>query len=417
MENRRHLHTSSEIYPASPTLEKEMSASLTLPSLLEAVTEEGSTSNVQAHGLASQELELHRMLSLRSQISTTSSNAHRYAAPQSQSEPTFRKIGAGACGAIFGQDGKSIVIKLAKTDDELSLWNDYHKHTLIAEQFRKWDFKDIKIPECYYFVPKDDPHYFGQHPELAEAAKEVCHLPTSALVTERIFPLPKNTRNLLIHKYCEPRIKEAALRDAANKDCLVRVYLGSMQGRSGGQFFSLRNFKMHLNQMVELQLLLDVKAMAGRMGIAMAIMHWAAKTDARDIEFVLGSSSNKVSAHMSAQDIANLPRPAYTGPPSYINEDFFSRITDLWVLDFNQVQPITMDEAGVAKAIEAARINDPYLPKPLGASQIEKHAWNTFAANYITAADIILGEANDQRLLMLPRMFIRGLIELQERKK
>ncbi|KAH0529250.1 hypothetical protein TsFJ059_004019 [Trichoderma semiorbis] len=413
--NRRRLNTSSEIYPTSPRLEKDISDNLTLLSLLDAGAGESSTSNPQVHGLARRELELNRMLSLRSQISTTSSDAQRHTAAQSRSEPTFRKIGAGACGAIFGQDGKSIVIKLAKTDDELSLWNDYHKHTSIAEQFRKWDFKDVRIPECYYFVPKEDPHYFRQNPELAQAAREVCHLPTSALVTERILPLPKDTRIHLIEKYCAPRIKAAAIGDEANKDCLVRVYLGSMQGKTGGMFFSLRNFKMHLNQIVDLQL--DVTAMAGRMGIAMALMHWAAKTDARDIEFVLGSSSSKATAQLSAQDIARLPGPVYTGPLSYVNEDFFSRITDLWVLDFNQVQPITMDEAGIAKAIDAAKVNDPYLPKPLGASQIEKQAWNTFASNYITAADAILGEEGDEKLMILPRMFIRGLIHLQERKK
>ncbi|KAL7959372.1 zinc finger domain-containing protein [Trichoderma compactum] len=413
--NRRRLHTSSEIYPASPRLEKDISDSLTLVSLLDAGAIEVSTSNLQVDDLARRELELHRMLSLRNQISTTSSDAQRHAAAQSRSEPTCRKIGAGACGAIFGQDGKSIVIKLAKTNDELALWNDYHRHTSIAEQFHKWDFKDVRIPECYYFVPKDDPHFFRQRPELAEAAREVCHLPTSALLTERILPLPKDGRIHLIDKYCAPRIKEAAFGDEANRDCLVRLYLGSMHGKSGGMFFSLRNFKMHLNQMVDLQL--DVKAMAGRMGIAMAIMHWAAKTDARDIEFVLGSSSSKPSAQLSAQAIAKLPGPVYTGPLSYVDQDFFSRITNLWVLDFNQVQSIAMDEAGVAKAIEAAKINDPYLPKPLGASQIEKQAWNTFASNYISAADTILGDEEDQKLMILPRLFIRGLIELQERKK
>lgn len=377
--NRRHLNTSSGAYPASPVLEKEMLASLHLYSLLDAVVD-SSTSNQEVCGLASRELELHRMLSLQSRIPTTSSEAQHHAA-QSQSEIPFRKIGAGACGAIFAQDGKSIVMKLAKTDDELSLWNDYRRHTRIANQFRKWGFTEVRVPECYYFVPKDDPRYFGQRPQLVEAAKEVCNLPTSALVTERIWPLPKDIRTLLIDKYCAPRIKEAAFSDAANKDCLVRVYLGSLQGKSGGLFFSLRNFKMHLNQMVDLQL--DVKAMAGRMGIAMAIIHWAAGTDGRDVEFVLGSS----------------------------------RTTNLWLLDFNQVQSITMDEAGVAKAIEAVRINDPYLPRPRGTSRIEKQAWNAFAVNYISAADAILGEGNDQQLLALPRMFIRGLIELQERKK
>jgi hypothetical protein len=48
------------------------------------------------------------------------------------------------------------------------------------------------------------------------------------------------------------------------------------------------------------------------------------------------------------------------------------------VLDFDQVQPITMDRAGVTQAVEAARLNDPYLPKPLQATVDEKETWNAF---------------------------------------
>jgi hypothetical protein len=45
---------------------------------------------------------------------------------------------------------------------------------------------------------------------------------------------------------------------------LVRVYLGSVQGKASQAFFSLRNFKLHLNQMLDLGL--DVEAIARRMG-------------------------------------------------------------------------------------------------------------------------------------------------------
>ncbi|KAL7936605.1 zinc finger domain-containing protein [Trichoderma chlorosporum] len=364
-----------------------------------------ASNSAETSGLTGQDLDLHYMLSLQRQTPT---------AAQSQDTTNYRKIGAGACGAVFAQDGKSFVIKLGKSDNEILLWNDYHKHTLIAKHFQKWVYTGVKIPECYFFVPRDDPLYFDKNPELAEAAKDVCHLPTSALVTQRIWPLPELTRTFLIDKYCAPRIKEAAFADPANQDCLVRVYLGSMNGRSGGMFFSLRNFKMHLNQMIDIKL--DIPAMASRIGSAMAILHWSAGTDARDVEFVLGSSANKVSAKITPQAIAKFPQVTYTGPESRITEDFFARTTELWVLDFNQVRPITMDAAGVAKAVEAATINDPYLPKPLGESHFEQLAWDEFTTHYIMTADMILGE-EDPELMVLPRMFIRGLIEVQENKK
>jgi hypothetical protein len=401
-------------------LEKQISENMSLLSLLDAVSEEDSAAfslpPQVAQGLAPTDLELHRMLSLRSQISTTSSGAERHATVQSQDDTCFRKIGAGACGAVFGPDGKSTVIKLAKTDDEQSLWNDYKRHKTIADEFRNWDYTEVKVPEYYYFVPKDDPHYFDSNPKLVEAAEQVCNLPTSALVTERILPLPKAIRTLLIEKYCQPQGRQAAHDAAANRDCLVRVYLGSLQGRSQGRYFSLRNFKMHLKQMVELQL--DVKTMAGRMAVALAIMHWAAKTDARDVEFVLGSSSKKITANLSDQDLENLPRPVYTGPASYIYEGFLTLTTDIWLLDFNQVRQITMDEAGVAKAVEAVKLNDPYFPKPLQESKIEKLVWNVFVGQYLTAAQIILREeANYEEISSLPSMFISGLIDLERKKQ
>jgi hypothetical protein len=370
------------------------------------------------------ELEAHRMLSIQtSHIHTISSDAQTHAAaPDHEAlghENCYRKIGAGACGAIFGVDGDSTVFKLAKADQE-SLWNDFRIHKLIAEKFCKWrawkwKYTVVKVPACHYFVPKNEALYFEKNSKLVEAAKDTCNLPTSALITERIQPLPKRACTLLIEKYCPPPAKEAALSDPANKDCLVRVYLGSMKGRQG-RFFSLRNFKMHLNQLVELQL--DIKQMAGKMATAMALMHWAAKTDGRDVEFVLGSSSVKSLVEMSAEDYLNLPGPIYTGPPSRIHEDLFIRNTDLWLLDFNQVQQITMDEAGVAMAVEAVKLNDPYIPKPLQESDMEKQLWNEFVEQYLVSAHDILREEPDyEELFDLPALFISGVIELERKRQ
>ncbi|KAL6806661.1 zinc finger domain-containing protein [Trichoderma sp. SZMC 28013] len=378
--NKRSL-ASTNGCPALPLLanDKDMPVDLSLVSLFEGLAEVSSITTPDPGSLGPKDPELRRLLSLKM------SYASREVQP---TENSYRKIGAGACGVILAQEKSSSVIKLAK-NDHMSLWNDFHMHRSIERHFQDWDFTEVRIPCCYYYSPKENNLYFKNCPEAAQVARHLCHLPTSVLVTQRIAPLPERARILLIDKYCAPRIKEAALRDASNKECLVRVYLGSLEGKSERLFFSLRNFKLHLNQMVDLQL--DIKMMAGRIGVAMALMHWAAETDARDVEFVLGSDPM---------------RPSFT-----------MRSTELWVLDFNQVQPITMDEAGVAKAVEAAGINDPYLPKPLGESTSERQAWNTFAGNYIRAADIILEDKGQKLLLKLPRMFIRGLIELQKLKR
>jgi hypothetical protein len=197
-------------------------------------------------------------------------------------------------------------------------------------------------------VPRKETKYFDKHPNLVQAAETTdrLNLPTAGLVTERILPLPKATRTALIKKSCPPNIQEQALATPGNKDCLVRVYLGSMQPRrdAPARMFNLRNFKLYLDQMAELGL--DVDTLAHRMGKALAVIHWLAKADARDVEFVLGSSTKPV----RNADPEKLEPLTYTGPESCITEDFFCRSTEFWVLDFNQVRKIEFDETGVAMA-------------------------------------------------------------------
>ncbi|KAM0435243.1 hypothetical protein ACHAPT_003333 [Fusarium lateritium] len=126
---------------------------------------------------------------------------------------------------------------------------------------------------------------------------------------------------------------------------------------------------MHLNHLIELDL--GVDELASGMATALAVMHLAAQTDARDVEFALGSVTESLPG-MSAAEIAALPPNSWTGPPSDDLEDFHHRKTVLWLLDFNQVRAITMDADGVEKAVEAFGINDPYYPRPLQESPVSQ---------------------------------------------
>ncbi|EEU44701.1 uncharacterized protein NECHADRAFT_49569 [Fusarium vanettenii 77-13-4] len=306
--------------------------------------------------------QLHGLLSLDESVLASSKRTVTVPEVGQQQQEPFRKIGAGACGAIFGRPGKSIVIKLAKASDNDELWNDCVKHKHLLKQFKLHHVTSVRIPKCYGFVPKDRYEFWESSEALTQAAGPVCHIPTHGLWSERIQPLPDITRRLLIEKFCPQRVKSQALLDPANRDCLVRVYLGSQRGRSGGMFFSLRNFKMHLNHLVDLNL--GVYELASSMATALAVMHWAAQTDARDVEFALGSVTEPLPS-MSAAEIAALPPDTRIGPQSDDPEDFHHRKTVLWLLDFNQVRTITMDADGVAQAVEAFGINDPYYPRPL----------------------------------------------------
>ncbi|KAH7160455.1 zinc finger protein-domain-containing protein [Dactylonectria estremocensis] len=374
--NRRHDAASDESYkPArSPTYELDLAANMELLNILE---------------------PLNQALALNHVTSTRSTVAKRQSEAQHEQSGDFKKIGAGACGIIFAQRGKSMVIKLAKNSDSNELWNDFLQHKLIAESFSFYDPTAIKLPKCYGFIPKDRSEFWDINQSLSRIAEPLCHLPTHGLCTERILPLPEVTRQLLIDKY-------------------LRVYLGSLRGRSGGMFFSLRNFKLHLNQLVDLRL--DVTTMALSMGSALAIMHWAAQTDARDVEFVLGSITEPLPTMSAAEAAALLPN-SWTGPPSDNLEDFHHRKTALWLLDFNQVRHITMDEDGLALAVEAFKLNDPYYPKPLQDDTVAKDLWNTFAKSYLEMSQIILRSKGSHDIQQLPGQFLKAVINMQRQKK
>lgn len=425
---RRRLFTPSEsiAYPTVPMLEQDVETNLRLLDILDALTTQDAPTTQEAPttvpidsepNMQRVNQELHRMLSLQNQVSTTSSAAERHAEARATESSTFRKIGAGACGAIFAQDGKPLVYKLDKSgDDESMLWNDFLMHLRICKCFDRFIIDEVKVPQCLGFVPKSKTTYFDKHPGLGEAAIPVCNFPTHALVAERIHPLPKSVRDCLIEKFCLPKNQNNARADVANRDCLVRVYLGSTKGKIGAMFFSLRNFKLHLNHMLEVKL--DVEAMSRRMGIALAVMHWAAKTDARDVEFVLGSSTKKtqIVPHDEPETLAPF---SYFGPSSEISEDFYCRTTELFLLDFNQVRTITLDDEGVAMAVDAWRVNDPYYPKPLRESSAERSIWKEFVNSYIVSSQSILeseAEVAMGEVMKLPRKFILGIIDAEKQK-
>ncbi|RDA86613.1 hypothetical protein CP532_6008 [Ophiocordyceps camponoti-leonardi (nom. inval.)] len=346
------------------------STDLSLVNLLDVVEDETDSQMLAAPD--DPESELCRMLSVGS---FTPDGASSSAEPRVDDPlEEYRKIGAGACGVVFSLVGTPLAFKVAKAGYHADLWNDANMHTTIREAFNRFSRRDaqaFKIPQFYGYVPAEEAGFFSKHPNLVRAAAEECQTPSHVLLSERIWPLPLPIRQQLIGKYCHPRIQEIAHSDPANKDCLVRLYLGSLRGRVNGNFFSLRNFKLHLNQMVDLGL--DVEVIAHKMGSALAIMHWAARTDGRDVEFVLGSSVKKTIAPQPLPSEDGHKQPChYVGPPTFALEDFQTRTTELWILDFNQVQRISLDDAGVAQAVNAVKINDPYFPRPHGKSVVER---------------------------------------------
>ncbi|KAI1443995.1 hypothetical protein F5Y02DRAFT_419510 [Annulohypoxylon stygium] len=322
----------------------------------------------------------------------------------------FRKIGEGGCSAVFTQEGEPLVIKISKKS-KFGEWNDYAMHTIIYEEIRRHDV-DVLVPKCYFFVPADDAEFFQKNQDLIRAARDVCDIPTDMLVSERIPSLDEDTKNALINQYCAPRLRMRELSDPRNDHCLVKIYLGSVEGKTGERPFSLRNFELHLNQMEEVGL--DVDRIASAVGQALAVLHWAANVDGWGVQFVLGGSSNPVP--LSYLEIEEMVPSTYTGPKSRVIEHFFRGKCMLWMLNFDQVQPITMDVAGVSRAVDAAVFGDIFLPKRYSRSPLEKRAWDKFRDQYVETSNFIL-QYEDKKIQQLPHGFLDRINKIELRNK
>ncbi|CAG9944077.1 unnamed protein product [Clonostachys rosea f. rosea IK726] len=163
------------------------------------------------------------------------------------------------------------------------------------------------------------------------------------MLAEKIQPVSIRARRALIENYCPDELRGQILNGKENHHCLVRVYLGRKRRLNPEQrqtrFFSLRNFPLHINQAEEMAL--PCESYAKAMAEALATLHWKVRTDAADVEFVLGSPRADPEANNSA--LGDHP---------------------LWMLDFDCSRPITADDSGLTAIAKAFWGNDPYYPRP-----------------------------------------------------
>ena len=157
---------------------------------------------------------------------------------------------------------------------------------------------------------------------------------------------------------------------------------------------NLRNYILDLTQIDELGL--DTTILATAMADALAILHWAAKTDAQDSEIVMG------------------------GPSTMVGSRGRSAGVELWLLDFNQCHRITMDEEGVATAAKAFFMNDPYFPCPPFPGQLPRDGemWEGFKRRYLEKSEKIV-DVENRRLpeLMVKNLEAGGLKEAEKRRE
>jgi hypothetical protein len=209
----------------------------------------------------------------------------------------YRCIGKGFCGSIWtlgsssqDKDNQQTAIKREDGGPGRSVTNDYNMHFLILESaLQHPSSTPLSIPQCHELIQPTDTWWnscLHQFPPGYSACR--------ALVSERIPKLPRSMSDKIVDLFCvsNTSLSEFVKGNADDDSCLIRSYLGRrrryrQEGESTSHFqrFILRNVPLHVDQMEVLGL--DVKAYTETMAEALALMHWGARIDANDVEYVL----------------------------------------------------------------------------------------------------------------------------------
>ncbi|KAL6401111.1 Protein of unknown function DUF3669, zinc finger protein [Ilyonectria robusta] len=363
----------------------------------------------------SEQLDNQRDRKLRRLIFGSSVIHYQQIIPSANSISGFRKIGFGQCGLIFERPGREYVVKVAKQEFKDALMVDYQVHQAVYAAFsRQITIVECRVPKVIKHIPSHDSHWWEQRGPLFTERHGDFPFPSSALMSERILPLPKIVRTALIARFCERSMQADALINHLNRDCLARIYLGKRLRPNTPlqRNFSLRNFNFHLDRMLGLKL--PVEDYARAIGDALAIMHWDANVDGYDVEFVLGSEA------------ANAPPRADGSLQNKSTDsvldtafDLKNKIIRIWLLDFNLCsrweEAIGWEEpeALINQLVIAFFENDPYYPLPLMENRADEKLWCAFRDSYLAKSEEILSP-KDKRLQPLPTNFIASCVAREQ---
>jgi hypothetical protein len=126
---------------------------------------------------------------------------------------------------------------------------------------------------------------------------------------------------------------------------------------------------------------LDMAGYARAMAEGLAMMHWLAKVDANDVEFVVAP-----------------PRPGDLAEATFASTTLEQHA--LWILDFDCCNPMAMDDTGVDQAVAAFFRNDPYYPRPGSENTHDQEMWKIFRARCLeTSIEMV---RDDDGLAHLP---------------
>lgn len=355
------------------------------------------------------------------------------------SDTILARIGYGTCGSVWADlanvDDVAAGIVLKRTDSVPdcpgSLKNEVQIHKRITSKVPGHREPPdspgflVNIPHNIAFLEPNAPAWDGIIPRLPQGF-ETCQ----ALINERIMPLDRPSRRLLITNYIAPAKSDSEAIDYvtdsnANAHCLVRPYLGRRQAGMAHSFssfypVSLRNIPLYVDQMLALGL--PLKEYASAVADALAFMYWEVKIDAADVEYVLGRSrpagtdngmsSPSLLPAQNSQDqklTSHAPQTAiHLGSRPFTHSIFGDHA--LWILDFDNCQPISMDMIGVRAAADKFWRNDPYYPTPDYRNDDDKAIWIAFRERFLVTSKEILKDEDDE-IRKLPMQLMVQVLE------
>ncbi|KAF4630997.1 hypothetical protein G7Y89_g7128 [Cudoniella acicularis] len=345
------------------------------------------------------------------------------------------------CAEVFAGLGTPHALKKAHSaaikHDELR--NDAEMHQKVSDAFQRTHPKLCHLPEFFSLIERENDEWWTEtgsklpESKLPEARTKER---TPVLISERILPLERKARDMLIDRFCKEEGIQAVRENIENEDSLLRIYLG-LRHKSGQkeESFSLRNFPYSLEKIEEVGS--DKFFLAEAIAEGLAILHWGAKIDARDVEFVLGSVAEDVKVkegelltdsgvlrlenlsirNVGESEVSEASRIGdllKSDDPETANESISGTAVNhenlwVWVLDFNQCEDITMDENGCIKAAKAFWDNDPYYPRPN--TEQDEELWKYFQQKYLHFSSRIL-ERENKEWKDLPQLFIEKVVEI-----
>ncbi|KAK7424548.1 hypothetical protein QQZ08_008558 [Neonectria magnoliae] len=230
-------------------------------------------------------------------------------------------------------------------------------------------------------------------PRPVAAVSQRRRLGTAAVegfMMEYIEPLYYQQRRMLIRKFLDPQLHQAALDYPGFSEMRLRVHLGEMSSFLDHQSGRLQDRPVYFNQLWE-ECADCLPSWSGMMGAALAILHWDCGLDGRGVEFRLGVYRSQ---------------------------------NQIWMSDFGDCAPIEQTPAYVESTLADAVMENPTWPRPPTAPSLSQmsdpsgvlpRTWELFRRSYMSASMYLL--FRESRYIInanLPSLFIRKMEAIWE---